>query len=398
MGLIVVYEDAAGVRNLSPLTHWRSVWDLRCGVLTPAEKLRAAYPGHRVVFLGRSEMDDIRRDRGETVAPPPADREPCLMLSGRALFRTPPPVEGPREAGLVDGVQVFRRGPFPGSPDPTPFPTVAADAVLIDRPWDLVAANPGQIAADFARLPAADPDAARVDPGAVLMNRSAIHLGAGARIKPTAVLDAEDGPIVIGAGAVVSPHSYIQGPAVIGERSLVQPGSVIRTGTTVGPVCKVGGEIEDSIITGHSNKQHDGFLGHSVLGEWCNLGAGTTNSDLKNTYGSVRVRWPDWGEAEIDTGRMFVGLTMADHAKTAIGTRIPTGAVIGFSSNILCSRVCPKTVEDLTWLDDKGPQPLDPARAAETASRMMSRRKRTLTPSEAAVFSRVAEARKWRGA
>jgi UDP-N-acetylglucosamine diphosphorylase/glucosamine-1-phosphate N-acetyltransferase len=398
--MIVLFEDSR-VGGLAPLVRWRPVWDLRCGIRTLREKASALWPGLPLTLWGRPALAAVCAARGSpTNQPVPAGPGHVLLVNARAILERPVPVSGPPEAGLCgeepawirlpadaaaglsaadllapDGpVSVLRRGRLP---------TVRADAVLIARPWDLVYANPRQIELDFRAGWSGFRHSDAVDPRAVIINEAAVQVGRGARVRPLAVLDAEAGPISIGRGAVISPHSYIQGPAVIGDGTLVQPGSVIRGGSTIGPVCKVGGEIEGSILIGFSNKQHDGFLGHSVLGEWCNLGAGTTNSDLKNTYGPVRVRWA--GE-EADTGKLFVGLTLGDHSKTAIGTRFATGAMIGFSCNILLSGVCPQTVPDMTWLTDSGPAAMDPAKAVAIARKMMGRRSRELSPAEAALF------------
>src|SRR5439155_18383601 len=132
------------------------------------------------------------------------------------------------------------------------------------------------------------------------------------------------GPILIQENATVEPLAYVEGPAVIGERTLVKVGAKIRGGSSIGPVCKVGGEVEASIFQGYANKQHDGFVGHSYVGEWVNLGANTVTSDLKNTYGNVSV--PLHG-TPIDTGMRFVGTIIGDHSKTGICTALTTGTV-----------------------------------------------------------------------
>lgn len=421
--MLILFEDS-GWRDLLPLTGWRCVWDLRCGIRTLVEKALLLYPSEPAGLWGRPELAAVAAARGLPInAAPEGGGGMVLLVNGRFLMDAPVPVEGRSEVGVPGGQSDGRAHAGPAASgagasrgvawlrlpreeaaglepddflDPArleavlrrlePVP-VRAEGTLLARPWDLVAQNPRQIESDFRRLPPAFRGGGRADAGAVLLNESAVVVGRGARVKPTAVLDAEAGPVYIGRNAVVSPHSYIQGPAAIGDGTLVQPGSVIRGGSSIGPVCKVGGEIEESILIGFSNKQHDGFLGHSVIGEWCNLGAGTTNSDLKNTYGPVRV---EWDGRTIETGRMFVGLTMADHSKTAIGTRFPTGAMVGFACNIVLSGIAPKTVADFTWLDDDGPQTMDLDKAISVARRAMARRQRELTPPEEELFRRLA--------
>ena len=162
---------------------------------------------------------------------------------------------------------------------------------------------------------------------------------------------------------------------------------MIRAGTTIGPVCRVGGEVEGSILHGYCNKQHDGFLGHSYIGPWVNLGAGTINSDLKNTYGTIRV---SLNGTPVETGQRFVGATIGDHAKTGIGTCLPTGAIIGVAANVFTRAPLPKFVPSFAWLTDDGLAAYRPDKAVETARTVMGRRKVTLSPAEAALLGAVA--------
>ncbi|RPI87763.1 MAG: transferase, partial [Planctomycetaceae bacterium] len=227
--------------------------------------------------------------------------------------------------------------------------------------------------------------AGAVAAGSHLLNPGAIHIGWGTRIKPCAVIDAEDGPVWIGENVTIFPHTYVQGPAWIGDGSLIQPGAVIHAGTTIGPVSKVGGEIEGSIIHGFSNKQHDGFLGHSYVGSWVNIAADCINSDLKNTYGTIRV--PVNGR-DVDTGRMFVGMFVGDYSKAGINVSFPTGAVIGFCSSVFAPR-SPKFVPSFAWIDGDKVQRYDEQRGLAIAKKVMARRRRRMTLAEEHVFLAV---------
>jgi UDP-N-acetylglucosamine diphosphorylase / glucose-1-phosphate thymidylyltransferase / UDP-N-acetylgalactosamine diphosphorylase / glucosamine-1-phosphate N-acetyltransferase / galactosamine-1-phosphate N-acetyltransferase len=222
----------------------------------------------------------------------------------------------------------------------------------------------------------------QVDAGSYLLNESAIFLGEGARIKPCVVIDAEDGPVWIGENVQIMPHAYIQGPAYIGAGSLIQPGAVVHEGTTIGPVCKVGGEIEASILHGYSNKQHDGFLGHSYVGQWVNIAADCINSDLKNTYGSVRVPINGY---EVDTGEQFVGMFMGDHSKAGINVSFPTGAVVGFCSSVFAS-VSPKFVPSFAWIDGSQVTRYDEQRGVAIGKTVMARRNQVMKPAEEQAF------------
>jgi UDP-N-acetylglucosamine diphosphorylase / glucose-1-phosphate thymidylyltransferase / UDP-N-acetylgalactosamine diphosphorylase / glucosamine-1-phosphate N-acetyltransferase / galactosamine-1-phosphate N-acetyltransferase len=213
-------------------------------------------------------------------------------------------------------------------------------------------------------------------------------------IHPTAtiglgtVLDATNGPIVIEEGVRIFPNCTIMGPCVIGKNSLVKIGAKIYEGTTIGPTCKVGGEIENSIILSYSNKQHDGYLGHSYLGSWVNLGADTNTSDLKNDYSNVRV-FPE--NEEIDTDSLFVGLLMGDHSKSAINTQFNTGTVVGVSSNIFDAGFPPKWIPSFSWGGANELVDYRADKAIKVARTVMQRRKMELLPSEEELLNSLAK-------
>lgn len=235
-------------------------------------------------------------------------------------------------------------------------------AVTVDALWNAVAAITESITADAALLDAAGRP----------------HIHPSVSVGPHVVLDTTNGPILIDEGAVIEPFVLITGPTAIGRQSRIRAGARIYGPTVIGPVCKVGGEVEDSIIHGYSNKQHDGFLGHSWIGSWCNLGAGTTTSDLKNTYGTITLDVP-WGP--VPTGRRFLGTLMGDHSKTAIGTMLMTGTVAGVSANIVAHGPVPRFVPSFTWKDVGGERyAID--RAIDVARTVMARRNVVLTDAD----------------
>jgi UDP-N-acetylglucosamine diphosphorylase/glucosamine-1-phosphate N-acetyltransferase len=222
----------------------------------------------------------------------------------------------------------------------------------------------------------------------VLANRKQIAIGEGTVVDPGAVIDARNGPVWIGRNVTIMPGAVLEGPCAIGEGSIVRIHAKIYPGTTIGPVCKVGGEIEGSIMLSHSNKQHDGFLGDSYLAMWVNLGAGTTNSNLKNTYGTVRVAVN--GE-EIDTGRMFVGVIAGDHVKTGINSSLNTGTIIGPSSNIFGGGIPPKYIPAFSWGGSQGFVTYDVEKALAVAKTVMGRRGVEITEAYRETFRRVYE-------
>ena len=182
------------------------------------------------------------------------------------------------------------------------------------------------------------------------------------------------------------PNAVIEGPASIGDRTVVKVGAKIYHGTSIGRECKVGGEVEASIVQSYTNKQHDGFLGHSYLGSWVNIGADTNTSDLKNTYGSVKVQL----ELErIDTGMQFVGVMMGDHSKTGINVMFDSGTVVGVSCNVYGAGLPPKFVPGFSWGDGKSLSVYDLEKGLETARRVLLRRDITMTDAYERLYRHV---------
>jgi UDP-N-acetylglucosamine diphosphorylase/glucosamine-1-phosphate N-acetyltransferase len=204
----------------------------------------------------------------------------------------------------------------------------AEDLPLLSYPWDLVNKNAELIKQDYSTMAKEECEGTVDDRATIYGRREDVHVGKGSFIEAHVTLDARDGPIFIGNEATVHSGSRITGPTFIGDKTTI-PTGLIREGCSIGPVCRVGGELEETIIQGYTNKSHTGFIGHAYIGEWVNLGAGTTNSDLKNTYGTVQVAIKG---KNVDTGTVKVGCFIGDHAKTSIGTQIYTGKKIGVTS------------------------------------------------------------------
>jgi UDP-N-acetylglucosamine diphosphorylase/glucosamine-1-phosphate N-acetyltransferase len=258
---------------------------------------------------------------------------------------------------------------------------------LVAHVWDLVHHNGPAIIDDFRKGPGAGVDAgALLYPGVHLLQDGAIRIGAGCRLKPGVVLDAEDGPITLEPDTELQPHVVVRGPAHIGRRCLLKAGAKVHEGTSLGPVCKIGGEVEECVVQGFSNKQHEGFLGHAYLGEWVNLGADTNNSDLKNNYSTVRV----WESGRgVDSGLLFVGLLAGDHVKSAINVQFNTGTVVGLSSQIFGAGFPPKFIAPFSWGGAERLDLYDFDRALATARVVMQRRQVTLSEAYAGAFRAV---------
>jgi len=256
--------------------------------------------------------------------------------------------------------------------------------------WDLILASPHQIAADFAAAGRSGIEGIVEEPSAIRGSRDDVYIARGARVHPMVVLDAEHGPIYIEEDVEVHPFTRIEGPCCIGRKSILL-GAKCREGNSIGPMCRVGGEIEESIIHGYSNKYHDGFLGHAYVGEWVNLGAFTTNSDLKNDYSSVEVMLD--GHTPIDTGSTKVGALIGDHTKTSIGTLFNTGAYVGAMALIAATgKPLPKFIPSFAWfLEGVVTKGFGKNKLYQTAATAMGRRKGQWTPEVEAMWNAVFE-------
>ncbi len=394
-----LFEDAR-YRDLLPLVWLRPCWELRLGRDRLIDKLRT-HVGPRIQRVWPREALRERCAAEIELAAPSGDD--WALVNARALVTADLELPAPGDAWVRDGevlaltlsaADVERLPPEPFLDDARLLRLAQrcrsleppTGVRLIRWPWELALLN----AAELRRqLPLDAAIEGTIYPGAHLLNPAAIHVAAGAVIKPGVVLDAENGPILIEAGAMIQPNAVIEGPCCIGAKSIVRPGAVIREGTTIGPVCKVGGEVEASILFGHSNKQHDGFLGHSYVGEWVNLGADTVTSDLKNTYGRIRVCI---NGGEVDSGEQFVGSLIGDHAKTGIGTILPTGCVLGAFANVFTRSAVPKFVPSFAWLTDDGLTDFRMEKAVAIAQTVMSRRGVALTEADERLIRSAAAA------
>jgi UDP-N-acetylglucosamine diphosphorylase/glucosamine-1-phosphate N-acetyltransferase len=225
------------------------------------------------------------------------------------------------------------------------------------------------------------------DPHTHTYNSSEIFIEEGA-VLHTAVLNAEGGPIYIGKNSQVQEGAILRGPFSLGEGAVINMGGKMRADTTVGPFCKIGGEVSNSVVFGYSNKSHDGFLGNSVLGEWCNLGADTNTSNLKNNYDHVRL-WSYTKKSFVDTGLPFCGLIMGDHSKSGINTMFNTGTVVGVSSNIFGAGYPRNFIPSFQWGGAGGFVDYKYEKAMETAERVMARRNLKLDEIEREILKSV---------
>ncbi len=271
-------------------------------------------------------------------------------------------------------------------------------AVSVQRLWELTRYNGAAIEADF-RWVTRDRESEPLPPSNRLIGPAErLFIEAGARIE-ACTLNTTEGPIYIGRNAEIMEGCLLRGPLSVGEGAVLKMGARIYGPTTIGPGCKVGGEVTRSIFIAYSNKAHEGFLGDSVIGEWCNIGADTNNSNLKNNYGEVKL-WDYAEERFVRTGTQWCGLFMGDHAKCGINTMFNTGTVVGVFANVFGAGYPRNFIPDFSWGGpEAGFRTYAFAEACETAQRVLQRRNQTLSEIDKAilyhVYDQTAKLRTW---
>ena len=398
------HEDRAAA-DLEPLTLTRPVFDLLCGQSSLADKQALHFQASARLAVVRSHLADVVRLQTPGAAVNDFGRLDAgliVVVNGRWL---PPAGVAADLSGCCVGLvgdepayAVVDAGDFTArTPDAVEeqmekwkktLPGREAGGRLFRRLWEIVSHNADQIIADeeaanLKRLggpPSILP--------AVIGPRQRLRVHHSARIDPFVAADMTGGPVVIGPGAVVTAFTRLEGPCVVGPRTQVH-GAKVRAGTTLGPDCRIGGEVEASIVQGCTNKYHDGFLGHAYLGEWVNLGAGTQNSDLRNDYGEVSVFV---NGRLVRTGQGKVGCFLGDHTKTAVGVLLNTGTSAGAFCNLLPGGLLPRRLPSFVrCLDGRLTNNTDLEGLLKTAAKVMARRGREWTPAHAALYRGVFE-------
>ena len=396
----LVFEDHRAV-DLRPLTFTRPVWDLRCGILTLREKwqyaleLEVPAQGRAVGHLAAKfnthtpQGEDTLYINGKllpgdnlvfalvNLAPDTA----LLAPNGDVLaFRTTDAAAIRANAYVLEDTLMAD----------LQTETFEGDYSAIEFPWHLFKHAKAQIAWDFTQLTAGRRSQPIEDAGSLVYGADNVFVEEGANIK-AAIIDAENGPIYIGKNATVQPGAIIQNSHAICAHATVNMGAKLRGDSVIGPWVKVGGEVGNSVFWGYSNKAHDGYLGNSVIGQWCNLGADTNTSNLKNNYGHVRA-YNYAEEGLVDTGEMFVGLTMGDHSKCGINTMFNTGTVVGVAANIFGAGFPDKHLPSFAWGGANGYTTFRIDKAHALAETVMARRNVPYTDLDAEIMDTLFDA------
>lgn len=411
---LCLFEDER-VAHLLPLAHTRPVYGLRLGIRTLLQTVHEAFGRPSLLLHARRRVAGVAAQEHDALVNRIPDGLDVLFVNGRYVAEAGPVLERLRGAARPgEPGRVFAQGDDVVAawvPDASSrlveedavttstFEGVAEERVegarLVGRLWHLIDELRPALARDFEARTSGrnvyERPGAAVQEGAHLVSGERIYLAPGATVRPGAVLNAEAGPIYLGEHAVVMEGAVVRGPAYIGPHAQVKIGAGIE-GCAIGPWSKAGGEAHDAVLHAYSNKGHAGFLGHSYLGQWCNLGADTNTSNLKNDYGLVTLY--DAAEADfVKTDRQFVGLFMGDHSKCGINTMFNTGTVVGVSCNLYGTGFPPRHLPSFSWgSPEAGFEVYRLEKALRVAEAVMARRSIPLTAADREVLTAVFEA------
>jgi len=399
---ICIYEDS-GCNNMLPMVYMRPVYDLFCGIVTLQEKLIRNFPKASITLHTRSVLESVVRDRYPDclVNDFPAELKEIVFINGRTLLSSETALNklGKNQSFTINNKVVAARlsgdqlstiikkvqNGITFDLDETTIEKQKIDGVLVEYIWDLIQVNSDQIRSDFTFATEGKVGSV-IDDGTVIQGQN-VFIDKTATIFPQVIVDGSNGPVFIDRNAVIQPHVYIQGPVYIGPSVLIKAGAQIYSGSSIAEGCKIGGEVNNSIILPWSNKAHGGYLGSSYVGSWVNIGAGTNNSDLKNNYSVVKVTVN--GEV-IDTGLQFMGLIMGDHSKCGINTTFNTGTNVGINCNLYGSAMHEKHIPSFTWGSASDGYTTNKLEKALSVNKIvMSRRKKSLKKNDEELLQNI---------
>lgn len=404
---VCIFEDI-NYSNFEPLVYSRPVYDLLCGADTLKAKILNNYPNVKVSLHCRTYLEEtVSRDNPSCLVNKIEDSE-CLFINGRIITSNNIsellPLSSSEDkvfvnedtvvAAYLSGENLKRKSAniknlFSVS-DFDGLPIKILDLKCANYLWDLIYQNGEQINLDFNNLLKEKKEnfVNTLDPNISLINGNNIHISKNVIVKPGVVIDASNGPVIIDENVFIYPNAFIEGPCYIGASSRIKSGAVIYGNTSIGKTCKIGGEVEQSIFMDYSSKQHSGFIGHSYIGSYVNLGADTNSSNLKNNYSKIIIKH---GAKEINTGAQFLGLMMGDHSKSAINTMFNTGTIVGFSCNIFSSGFPDKYIPSFTWGGDDLSKVYDIRKALETAKIVTGRKNIDFNEADEKLFNLIFE-------
>lgn len=350
----VIFDDTF-TPAFYPITHTRMLGDLRCGILKLRQRLEYIFDADDSCVFIHLSLQELYQERHPDWQINTCPDGKKLYLNSRLkindevisaikkLKENQALVNGSHTIAILTSINLE-----PGFSLPPAIESIQSSFPLYSHVAELIHDNARMIAWDFDHIYYEADNFFETEPGVTVLHPYNVWIGENVTLAPNVVLDASEGPIVIDNGAKVMANAVLTGPMYLGKNSVVKIAAKIYGGVSIGPVCKIGGEVEGSIIQGYSNKQHDGFLGHAYIGEWVNLGADTNNSDLKNTYKNVNY-YSYLAQQNIDSGTQFMGCVIGDHSKTGINTTLNTGLVIGNACNLYGGKLFTGFIPDFSW-------------------------------------------------
>ncbi len=382
----ILFDDTTVRSHLLPFTFTRPVAEIRCGIWTITEKWThflktkpsfLTEPYLQTKFKLITTNDNVFVN-GSVCPTENLTKAVCQLQTGEVLVSGNITIAYRASFEVVSPIVELKNILF------------SEKVVSIGQVWDIFVENAAQISLDLEQIKKNKGSQAITDPHTKCYDTQNIFIEEGAIIK-AAILNAENGPIYIGKNAVVSEGAIILGPFALGESSTVNWGAKMRSNISIGPHCKVGGEVANTVFFGYSNKGHDGFIGNSVVGEWCNLGANTNSSNLKNDYTNVKI-YNYASQSLEDTGRLFCGLFMGDYTKAAISTMFNTGTVVGVSANVFGAGFQAKHILSFSWGGAaEGLTEYRIEKAIEVARQTVSRRGIELSEADEDIMRQVFE-------
>jgi len=360
--------------KFAPLTLTRPVGALRCGLFTNAERW--------LQWLGEVEIGYETQDYLQAKFP----RIEGVKVSGQLIANEELAMAVkhlPINTGLYYKETLLAQ-------HGTPHEKInykGQEPLMLAERWDLFQQNDAIIKADFELYTTAKKSAKLSQTNTLIGPADQLFIEEGAQIEG-AILNTKQGPIYIGKNTEIMEGSMLRGPLAILEGAVVKMGAKIYGATTIGPECRIGGEVSNSIFYGHSNKGHDGFIGNALIGEWCNLGADTNCSNLKNNYGLINT-YSYETQTQVKTPLQFMGVCMGDHSKTAINVQLNTATVIGVCANIFSSGFPDKFIPSFSWVGDDSTEAYQLSKAIEAAKAMMSRRKIEFSSADQTIFETI---------
>jgi len=380
----LVFSDAQYWEDFLPLTFTRPVAEMRCGILTFSERWQKILDSTEISWFTemylKQKFREPEKKESLFLVPNFLPTETVVqqikeLKQGEALV-----YEDELVAAKIN-MEGFSLNQIEKMTD------IKEDLIFFKKPTDLFNYNKEAIDFDFELLTKGKTSQELSSTNGFLGNKEDLFIEEGAEVE-FSTINTKTGKIYIGKNAEVMEGCNLRGPIALCEGSKFNLGAKIYGATTVGPHSKVGGEVSNIIIFGYSNKGHDGFVGNSVIGEWCNMGADTNSSNLKNNYGNVKL-WNYRTKDFQDTGLQFAGVIMGDHSKTAINTQLNTGTVIGVASNIFKEGFPPNLIENFSWGGFKDDERFKLDKAYEVAEKVLARRKVALTDEDKAIFKHI---------